>query len=72
MVSRSHTDIEAVEDALITQSVGPMLLSVHIVMRTMAVRGIFSREEIADGKLMAIRMMMGYDRMGQQGQIGEQ
>jgi hypothetical protein len=49
-----------------------MLLSVHIVMRTMAVRGIFSREEIADGKLMAIRMMMGYDRMRQQGKIGEQ
>lgn len=41
MVSRSNTDVQAVQDAIITESVGPMILSVHIVMSTMAVVRIY-------------------------------
>ena len=72
MVSRSATNVQSIQDAVITESVGPMILSVHVVMCILAVVRIFCWNEIADGKLMGIRMMMGYDRMGQQGEIGEQ
>lgn len=72
IVSRSNTDVQTVQDAVITESVGPMILSVHIVMSTMAVVRIYCRKEIADGKMMGIRMVMRYDGMRQQGQIGEQ
>jgi len=48
-----------------------MFLSVDIMMRTMAVVCIICCKETADGNMMSIRMMMGYNGMRQQSKIGQ-